>query len=155
MCSMNVSSSEYEVAKFEPRTSYGGQFLQLATSSTGGLSLKAVLNGLQLRDASLAIRILGPLSNISKSEILEYYQQEIPKELKAASNSAGNLHNPALAPLLGMFVQALESTSFYKELLLVAKLNGYKIDRVDFEKFTLVNGNLFVAEITFRCVKNA
>lgn len=55
---------------------------------------------------------------------------------------------------MNKFEAALSSTNFYINLAKELSQIGYIIEYVQFEKFTFINSEVFVAEITLRC-KNA
>lgn len=76
-------------------------------------------------------------SDRMKEELLDYLAQHYPKELRAASSSSGNLHNPALRPLMRGYSEAVLATSYVAELAKVLAKHGHRIVRVGFEKFSM------------------
>ena len=75
---------------------------------------------------------------LAQKEIMSYLQQHYPKELKAATESAGNMHNPKVIPLRKPFEEALLSTTFVKNLQVDLAKIGYEVSGVSTEKFTFV-----------------
>ncbi|OCQ23137.1 hypothetical protein A7985_04080 [Pseudoalteromonas luteoviolacea] len=69
-------------------------------------------------------------------EVVKYYEDHIPNELKRALKSSGNLHNPVLSPLKEHFKNALRSTSGYQLIKETLKRYNYEIKSIWFEKFT-------------------
>ena len=100
-----------------------------------------------------SIRILSPLTKSAKTEIMSYYEKHLPAELKLALNSSGNLHNPAMNPLIEKFVDALKVTTLFEQYETTINGKGYVVSKIGLEKFTMSNGDLFVAEITIKCKK--
>jgi len=103
-------------------------------------------------DRDFAIRIMLPLEDCKvQNEIKAYYQKNLPKSLKVALKSSGNLHNPKLKPLINSFPSAFKSTSLYKKLSTTLEIRGYKLKKeVSFEKFKIFktkNSYLFHADI--------
>jgi hypothetical protein len=75
---------------------------------------------------------------LAQTEIMYYLQQHYPKELKAATESAGNMHNPKVIPLRKPFEEALLSTTFVKNLRADLDKIGYEVSGVSSEKFTFI-----------------
>ena len=142
-------ASSYELRSSRITDAY--TFLDLQTSQSG-LSILQIGNSLNIDSKELSIRILSPFNQITKSELIHYYKSTIPGDFNKALTSSGNLHNPSLKPLITKFEAALASTGLYSTLVKDVSKLGYIIERVQFEKLTFINGDLFVAEITLRCI---
>jgi hypothetical protein len=153
---LSITTFSSLATHFELRSSIitdNDSFLDLQTSQSG-LSVIQISNSLDINSKELNVRIISPFNQSTKSELIHYYKTIIPVEFNAALASSGNLHNPALIPLMTKFEAALSSTNFYMNLAKELSQVGYIIEYVQFEKFTFINGEVFVAEITLRC-KNA
>ena len=75
---------------------------------------------------------------LAQEEVMGYLRQHYPKELKAAMESAGNMHNPKVMPLRRPFEEALLSTTFVKKLQADLVKIGYAVSGASTEKFTLI-----------------
>ena len=103
-------------------------------------------------DGNFAIRIMLPLEDCKmQNELKAYYLKNLPKSLKFALKSSGNLHNPKLKPLINSFPSAFKSTSLYKKVKIILEIWDYKLEKdISFEKFVLYkteNSYLFHADI--------
>ena len=76
-------------------------------------------------------------SDRMQQELFDYYAQHYPEALEAATASSGNLHNPALRPLIPSFREAVRSTSHVAELGKLLERYDHRIVGVSFEKFSL------------------
>lgn len=83
------------------------------TMNSEGQTLYNVVGPLNLSSMVLSIRILHPLDKNTNQELLKYSKGQMPNKLKGALASKGNLHNPALKPLIEEFTQAISSTEFF------------------------------------------
>jgi hypothetical protein len=72
-----------------------------------------------------------------QKELFEYFAEHYPEELKAASSSSGNLHNPKLFPVMAGYRDAVRSTSYVAELAEILAKHDYRITGVGFEKFEM------------------
>ena len=103
-------------------------------------TLEEALDSLDENHVILTVR-LDPIplrsSDRMKEEILDYLAQHYPKALRVASASSGNLHNPALRPLMRGYSEAILATSFVSELAKVLAKYGHRIVDVSFEKFMM------------------
>jgi hypothetical protein len=68
-----------------------------------------------------------------QKELFEYFEEHYPEELKAASSSSGNLHNPKLGPVMAGYREAVRSTSYVAELAEILAKHDYRIAGVGFE----------------------
>ena len=93
---------------------------------------------------------------LAQKEIMDFLQQHYPKELKAATESAGNMHNPKLIPLRKPFEEALLSTTFVKTLQSDLAKIGYEVSGVSTEKFIFIKqANSFSAATWLMTKKKA
>ena len=76
-------------------------------------------------------------SDRMQQEIFAYFARHHPEELRAASSSSGNLHNPALRLLMPGYRAAVLSTSFVAELKKVLARYEHRVVGVSFEKFSM------------------
>ena len=143
-----ISSAHAEEFTIREKKYYGGESLELQRVDTGGATISRIFELTEPNDDELRIRILSPISGAVGSELLTFYNEYYPNELKEALNSSGNLHNPALKGLVKHFKKAFKSTTLFKELNKALNLNGYKVVKIHFEKFTIYSGKIYVAEIT-------
>ena len=80
----------------------------------------------------------------------------MPSDLEAALRSSRNLHNPALAPLVKSFIDALKSTTMYSELVSELHKIGFEIKDITFEKFSIsAKGIVPVPDVHINCKKRA
>lgn len=70
-------------------------------------------------------------------ELLVFFRRHFPDELEAAAASAGNLHNPQLAPLMAGYARAVRATSYVARLEEILAAHGYRVVDVSFEKFSM------------------
>lgn len=72
-----------------------------------------------------------------QAELLATLRADAPRELKAALRSSGNIHNPALDPLIDPFKRALMKTTLAKNADTALAKQGLKITGVDYEEFCI------------------
>jgi hypothetical protein len=116
-----------------------------------GQTLYKVIAPLTISSMEVSIRILHPLDKNTNLELLKYYERQMPNELKDALGSKGNLHNPALKPLIEEFAQAIRDTEFFAAINRDLGRLGYFVNSVNFEKFFILDGHFYVAEINLTC----
>ena len=145
--------AEYKLGEYRR---YGSRnYLEIGRISQGGQSFKLIMSLIDPRKKDFSIRIMSPLTDEAKVEIMAFYKKNLPNELMKALDSTGNLHNPALDPLIDSFVNALKSTTLFHTFETSIREKGYRVIKVRFEKFEMRKGDLFVAEITIKCQKGA
>lgn len=88
---------------------------------------------------------LGRIVQIKAAKLQEdlqaFYRKNAPEALNVGFASAGNLHNPALAPLENLFDEAMLSTGFVTGLIEEITRAGYRIREASHEKFFLIKEN--------------
>lgn len=110
----------------------------------------------QARLTHIWIGLTADHDALAQKEIVGYLQQHYPKELKAAMESAGNMHNPKVIPLRKPFEEALLSTTFVKNLQADLAKIGYEVSGVSTEKFSFIKQtNSFSADTWLMTKKNA
>lgn len=149
-----VLSAEYKIAEFDPITNYGSQFLELQIVSENGKTFNEILGTLYLSKDDLSVRILGVLPYKTQEELIAFYKREIPDVLSKSLKSSGNLHNPALSPLIRKFPDAFKNTVMYSEIEKTLKIKGYSPLQIDFEKFSINNKEISVPDILIKFKKN-
>jgi len=139
-----TTATEFKINEF---LKYGSSpSLELSLVSTGGSSAKDIFDVLNFSQTEYTIRLIGISSEKTNSELLKFYELKFPNELKAALNSSGNLHNPAIKPLSNKYELALKSTSMLKELEVELYTRGFLIKKIDFEKFHMFRGTISIAD---------
>jgi hypothetical protein len=78
-------------------------------------------------------------ANLQK-ELLAQFSEGHPKLLKAARESAGNMHNPKVLPLRAVFSESLLKTPTVRKIDQRLLAVGYQISGVSHEKFSLEKG---------------
>jgi hypothetical protein len=68
-------------------------------------------------------------------ELQDQFRKDYPKLLKDALASSGNLHNPKMIPLRGVFAECLLKTPTVQKVAEKLKGMGLMLDGVVFEKF--------------------
>jgi hypothetical protein len=140
---------EYTLGEYRRYGSYN--YLELARTSNGGASFEFIMSLIKPSHDKFSIRIMSPLTQEAKIEMLDFYQKNIPVELNSALNSSGDLHNPALKPLMDKFSAALKRTTLFSKYEAILKTKGYRVLKIGFEKFEFISGDLWVAEINIEC----
>lgn len=143
------------ITEYNPSDSAGEQFLELVVVPDEGIPFNEAIDSIAFDEGPISIRVLQPLTELSRKEVIYYYETHTPEELKLALSSKGNLHNPALEPLSEQFAVAFRSTTQFLEMESKLLKAGYKVVQFSFEKFTLYEGRLFVAEIWLGLQENA
>ena len=100
-----------------------------------GLPFSEIAEQIAFDNEFVVLRLLGGFTTETNRELLDFYEREIPEALAKASASAGNLHNPALAPLLERFSAAFRSTRMFHEIEAGLAARGYSVERIEVEKF--------------------
>jgi hypothetical protein len=154
--------SEYVLGEYRR---YGSDnYLELFSVSQGGpcqnaaqrgQSFELIMGLISPSANEFSIRITSPLTEEAEAEIMSFYKKNLPNELEKALRSAGNMHNPALVPLVDSFVNAFKATTLFHTFETTIREKGYKVIKVEFEKFDMPEGDLDVAEITLRCVPSS
>lgn len=145
--------TEYKIGEYRR---YGSEnYLEIGRISQGGQSFELIMNLIDPYHDDFSIRIMSPLTEEAKFEIIGFYKKNIPDDLKKALDSTGNLHNPALGPLINSFSNAFKTTTLFHAYATAIREKGYNVITIDFEKFELRKGNLFVGETTLKCKKGA
>ncbi|MGH1486952.1 MAG: hypothetical protein ACRBCI_12090 [Cellvibrionaceae bacterium] len=125
----------FELSVSETRDNYS--FVQFQYGTGKGKPFAEVFSQIKLEKDTVAIRILGDFSENTNGELMSYYEKEIPSELQAAIKSSGNLHNPALRPLVMSFSAAFKETSLYLNIEKELFKAGYEAAVIEFEKYTI------------------
>jgi len=145
--------AEYKLGEYRR---YGSDnYLEIGRISKGGQSFELIMSLIDHYHEDFSIRIMSPLTDTAKLEIMGFYRKNLPDELKKALDSTGNLHNPALDPLIDNFSNALKATTLFHTFETSIRGKGYTIIKIELEKFEMRKGDLFVAEITLKCKKGA
>ncbi len=124
--------------------------------SNGGSSIAEVFEVIVYREREFTVRLIGESSEFTNQELLTYYQNNYPVELESAFKSSGNMHNPAISGVRDKFQEALKSTTIFKHLLIELNKLGYKVAKIEFEKFTASKKHgISIPDAYIRVVKNA
>ncbi len=123
---------------------------------SGGSSIAEVFEVIVYRERAFTVRLIGESSEFTNQELLTYYQNNYPNELETAFKSSGNMHNPAISGVRDIFPEALKSTTIFKQLLIELNKLGYKVSKIEFEKFTASKKHgISIPDVYIRVVKNA
>ena len=143
--------AEYSVGEYRR---YGSSnYLEIDRIPQGGKSFDIIMSLISPTHEDFSIRILSPLTDEAKIDIMQFYKKNLPDELRKALGSTGNLHNPALDPLIDSFSNALKATTLFHTFETSLREKGYRIVKIEFEKFEMPKGDLFLAEIILKCRK--
>ena len=129
--------------------------MELSLRPNSGNKISEIFGVLKFFRKEFYIRLIGESSEVTNTEIINFYRKNIPKELDVALRSSGNMHNPALLPLKKNFPEALKSTTMYKELEKELNAKGYVIKGISFEKFHIHKGIVPIPDVYLECVKSA
>ena len=76
-------------------------------------------------------------NTIIQSELMESFKANYPLELKAALDSAGNMHNPKVISLRKVFSECLLKTPSVQKIDALFRKRGYTVSSVSCEKFRI------------------
>lgn len=154
MVSANSFATDVKLANLQR---YGSSpLLELFLMPSGGSSIAEVFEVIVYNEREFTVRLIGESSEFTNQELLTYYQNNYPNELEAAFKSSGNMHNPAISGVRDNFPEALESTTIFKQLLIELNKLGYKVSKIEFEKFTVSKKyGISIPDVYIRVVKNA
>lgn len=131
-----VATAElFELGAYDARAQ--SALIQLSYGAEHGRPFAEAIRDINLEADVVVIRLLGHFSDKTNVELLSYYHKKIPAELQAALGSSGNLHNPALRPLLTHFSAAFKETELYLSIEKELQKAGYQASSVEFEKYTI------------------
>ncbi|MDK1285819.1 hypothetical protein [Pseudoalteromonas umbrosa] len=137
-------STELKILEFKR---YGATpSLELALVKSEGYQAKDTFKVLEFTRKEFSLRLIGQSSEKTNNELLEFYKQNYSSELVAAKKSSGNLHNPALHPLMKAYDQALKSTTLFQDINIELSKRGYVVSEIDFEKFSMYNGVISIPD---------
>jgi hypothetical protein len=74
---------------------------------------------------------------VVQKELLEVFRERHPKVLAEALKSSGNMHNPKVLPLRGVFAECLMKTPTVARMNEVLSERGFRVSGIDFEKFEI------------------
>lgn len=138
LLSANVSAEgwKWEVINYNPKEA-------VVVTTPAGDGYSAFSEAVQSIDEGVWIKHvrLGHLNQTGspsfQEEIYSYIDEHHPNELKAALNSAGNMHNPKVVALREAFGPALLSTSYVKSLNGFLSKRCHEIVKASYEKFVI------------------
>jgi hypothetical protein len=136
---------------------YGSSpLMELFLMPSGGNSISDVFKVITFNEEAFTVRLIGESSEFTNQELLKFYQEKFPAQLQEALNSSGNLHNPAIAGVRDKFPEALQATSIFRQLEIELHALGYRVEKIEFEKFTASKKyGISIPDVYIRVVKNA
>ena len=144
--------AQYKIGEFIPKPL--DNYLEIGRVVAGGVSFGRMLDLTKPSGQSLTIRIMSPLTDEGKREVVKYFQDEIPRDLEAARKSKGSLHDPLIHPLIYRLADAVRTTTEYHVIEANLQKRGYRVVAVGFEKFTFGGGDPFIAEMWLECQRD-
>ena len=130
--------------------------MELFLMPSGGSSIADVFKVITYTEKSFTVRLIGESSEFTNQEIVKFYQDNYPLELKEAFNSSGNMHNPAIAGVREKFPEALATTTIFQQLKIELDKLGYRVEKIEFEKFTASKKyGISIPDVYILAVKNA
>ena len=149
--SFSAFGDEFILGEYRRYGSYN--YLEIGRNPKGWITFEQIFSLINPTHEKLEIRILSPLTDAAKEEIMSYFHASIPGELEKALKSSGNIHNPAVIPLAENFIDAFKETNLFKKYAETINGKGYVIKNISYEKLSLHEGKLFVTELNITCEK--
>jgi len=130
--------------------------MELFLMPRGGSSIADVFKVITYSEKAFTVRLVGESSDFTNQELLKFYQDNFPAELKTAFDSSGNMHQPSISGVREEFPQALNSTTLFKQLEFELNKLGYHVEKIEFEKFTASKEyGISIPDVYIRVVKSA
>ncbi len=130
--------------------------MELFLIPCGGSSIADVFKVITYNEKSFTVRLVGESSEFTNQEIIKFYQDNHPLELKKVFDFLGKTDNPAIEGVREKFPEALASTTIFQQLKIELNKLGYRIEKIEFEKFTASKKyGIPMPDVYIRVVKNA
>lgn len=143
--SLLAGATEFKLGSFNR---YGAApSLELFMYPGDGESLGDIFRVLEFTRESLYVRLIGGSSEETNRELLEYYDDRFPY-WKGDLTKEPDMVKP-------LFVEALMSTTLFRELESKLKDSGYSVRNVSFEKLVYDASDISVPDVYITCERTA